>query len=475
MTATHGLPLSQWLDVQRDDQTLVAWDGSARLTLGQMRYDVHALIQQLLQTKNQKNIRRWALCFDDSYLFTVALLAVLSSGGIPVIPGSVHERLLHKKQGFFDAVVTDLDLSLSCPVVQIERNSAFEPHRDSTRLTLPVISPDALVVLYTSGSTGEAKEVVKSVHCLDAEADCLASFWGAHLQGCKVIATVSHQHQYGLTFRIMLPMALALPFDCRMSQYQEQVQARMSQLHDHAPAFLVTSPAFLKRLDLQLPAIACRFILSAGGVLPWDAAVNTHAWLNVYPHEIYGSTEAGVMAWRVLEQHDAPWERFDEVSLTWREDQHRWWVQSALIPDPYGIMLDDQLQFLPEDDRHFRLTGRYDRIVKLEENRISLTKIENVLQQNCPEIEEAVAMPVWQGKRQVIGVVVVLSSDGRQYLETRPGGISELMQAWQQQARQWLEPIAMPRQWRVVEVIPVNSQSKRDYHQMQEYFSHVSH
>lgn len=82
------LPLSQWMNAPRPDDTPVAWLGDHCWTLGQLRYDVSALTAYLQQQEGE----RWALCFDNSYLFIVALLAALHAGKTPVIPGTAASR-----------------------------------------------------------------------------------------------------------------------------------------------------------------------------------------------------------------------------------------------------------------------------------------------------------------------------------------------------------------------------------------------
>lgn len=47
-------------------------------------------------------------------------------------------------------------------------------------------------------------------------------------------------------------------------------------------------------------------ILSAGGMLPWQDVEKTSTWLNIWPDEIYGSTETGILAWRYRQQDNIP-------------------------------------------------------------------------------------------------------------------------------------------------------------------------
>ncbi|MCV5591517.1 AMP-dependent synthetase, partial [Escherichia coli] len=82
--------------------------------------------------------------------------------------------------------------------------------------------------------------------------------------------------------------------------------------------------------------------LSAGGMLPWQDVEKTSTWLNIWPDEIYGSTETGILAWRYRQQDNIPWFTFSDVHLSQESEGVR--VFSPLIPAE-GLVLDDMLQF----------------------------------------------------------------------------------------------------------------------------------
>ncbi len=77
------LPLARWLTAPRPDDTPIAWLDESTWTLGDLRHDVAQLICRLQQQPGE----RWALCFENSYLFIVALLATLHAGKTPVLRG----------------------------------------------------------------------------------------------------------------------------------------------------------------------------------------------------------------------------------------------------------------------------------------------------------------------------------------------------------------------------------------------------
>ncbi|POW84952.1 AMP-dependent synthetase [Serratia marcescens] len=449
---TLPLSLSQWLSASRSDETPIAWLGEQTWTLGQLRYDVSILLDRL----RQQEAERWALCFENSYLLIVALLAVLYAGKTPVIPGHRRVSLLEEQRSLFSGVLSDAELCWSGALLVVESAQKPEP----TKISLPAITDDASIELFTSGSTGQPKRVVKRVAVLDYEARLLATRFSGQLDGCRVVASVAPLHLYGLTFSIFLPMSQGLPLHAAMVHYVEQLAA-----FDRSYRYLfVSSPAFLKRLDPRLAAPSVSMIFSAGGMLPWKDVMATQAWLGVWPDEIYGSTETGILAWRYREQDDIPWQLFPGVRITAKGDA--FCAVSPLIAQPDGQLLDDELQFIQHG--RFRLQGRRGRVVKIEEKRISLSEVERRLIA-LDGIRDAAALPIFRRGRQGIGALLVLDRERQDAWREKHGNALEL--SWRRALLQWLEPVAIPRYWRVVDEIPVNSMNKRVDTQLQEFFN----
>lgn len=444
------LTLAEWLTAPRPAQTPIAWQDDFTWSLGHLRHDVAHLIAQLRQQPGA----RWALCFENSYLFIVALLATLHAGKTPVIPGHSRVSLLDEQRALFDGVLSDKTLGWQGTLRVV---STAKTLRDEA-FTFPPVPEDAYVELFTSGSTGQPKRIVKPIACLDREAGLLAARFAERLAGCRIVASVVPQHLYGLTFRIFLPMALSLPLHAAMLWYAEQLAALD---HQHRYAF-ISSPAFLKRLDAQLTPPPVSMLLSAGGMLPWRDVTQTAAWLNVWPDEIYGSTETGILAWRYRQRDDVSWLPFPGIRFMPEAEGYR--VFSPLIADDKGLALDDILQF--EENGQFRLMGRRGRVVKIEEKRISLSEVEQRLL-SLEGVREAAALALNRGGRQGVGVLLVLEDEARARWQ-HSGKAQELN--WRRALLPWLEPVAVPRYWRVIDEIPVNSMNKRVYAQLQELF-----
>ncbi|CAM4175186.1 AMP-binding protein [Aeromonas bestiarum] len=443
---------------QRDDDQLVAFGQGGEVTLAELRLGSLQLARAMARHARPGQPRaRWALCFDDSLLFAQALLACALGGHQAILPGHQRPAGLLALRDQFDGLLTDGELpadGLDMPQLRLPLADAHGELDAEHASRLP---ERLYLTLFSSGSTGEPKAIPKAWPQLEAELRVQMALWGQALAETRVLASVSHQHIYGLLFRILLPLALGRPFDRRSIDYPEQLAVQT------APWALIASPAFLSRLDPAIPAAGCHLIVSSGGPLQPEDAHQARALLGQLPVEIFGSSETGGIGWRQRQQAKTPWIPLPGVQVRVGPDQ--------------GLLL--RSPFLAEDDWlacadrilmtgvGFELLGRQDRVIKLEEKRISLDEVEARLQA-LPEVEQAAVLPLQQGQRQILGAVLVLSELGA----ARWGelGQGRFLLALRQQLRPWLEPVALPRSLRRVECMPVNAQGKRPWPQLKELF-----
>jgi acyl-CoA synthetase (AMP-forming)/AMP-acid ligase II/3-hydroxymyristoyl/3-hydroxydecanoyl-(acyl carrier protein) dehydratase len=313
---------------------------------------------------------------------------------------------------------------------------------------------EALVV-HTSGSTGAAQAIPKRLFQLAHEVATLEAQFGAMLGDAAVVATVSHQHIYGLLFKVLWPLAAGRAIHAHSQAYPEQFAALMAQ----GPCVLVASPAHLKRLpvhiDWQGSRAALRAVFSSGGPLPLDAALAAAALLGQVPTEIYGSSETGGVAWR--RQHAATpgaWRPLPGVA--WRvADGGQLEISSPFLADAGWMTLADRAQGL--DAASFLLLGRSDRIVKIEEKRISLDAIEACLLAG-PLVREVRVMPVEEGGRMVVAAFVVLSPEGQAMLDK--SGKHAVNTCLRAALAGSVETVALPRRWRYLDRLPADAQGK---------------
>lgn len=405
-----------------------------------------------------------ALCLPDAVEFAAALFAAWDERFVCVLapdaqPGTVEGLRAHANlfAGDFTATVTP-----SQHVRVPAANAAATG--DSFRELNPA---DAALVLFTSGSSGKPSAIPKAFHQLSAELVSLERLFGARVgKGMPIHATVSHAHIYGLLFRLLWPLCNARPFDATSCLYPEDVAKALVR----GPGVLVSSPAFLTRLA-EAPrwpeASSLRAVFSSGGALPEDAARRCEAVLGHAAFEIYGSSETGGVGFRervVLDgvpSAERPFEVFPGVSVTTTEASVLR-VRSPHLPsDAPEFETADRAADVADDGRSFRIVGRVDRLVKLEEKRVSLTAMESALVASglFDDVRVLPIRPSSQGaSRWVLGVVGVPTSNGWRTLGSR--GKPGMNAAAREALLTSFERTVLPRRFRYVTTLPKNPQGK---------------
>ncbi len=390
---------------------------------------------------------RYALFTETAYPFAVYLLALCHAGKEIWLPGNNRPGTADQLQQSGCELIGDWGNRLSPGFSWDERagRKCIEP-------LLPLNKIQTRLVMYTSGSSGLPKAIAKTLAQLEAEAAVLEALWGEQLGDAEVLSTVSHQHIYGLLFRVLWPLSAgrcfhsAIYLDPEMLFNNAGVQA----------ACWVASPAQLKRLDKQSPwqAIAgLKAIFSSGGVLPGQAAAQIHRMSGQQVIEVYGSTETGGIAWKSESQ---AWTLFPGMSL--EKIGERWSLMSPYLGGMSSHILDDRIAML--DDGRFLLEGRLDRIVKIEEKRLSLTEMEQRLKEN-PSVEEACVLKLSR-QRDVVCAVLKLTGEGEQLL-SELGRNTIITRQFKKSLSVWFDAVVVPRKWLFVNEIPLTAQGKIDF------------
>ena len=311
----------------------------------------------------------------------------------------------------------------------------------------------AALVVFTSGSTGEPTPIPKQFSQLTSEVAALERQFGAGLHDAHVISTVSHQHIYGLLFRILWPLAAGRPIHAARHEFPETLAPALAQ----QPCILLASPAHLKRMPAHLDWTGAtgmlRAVFSSGGMLEQDASIHAACLLGHAPIEVYGSSESGGIAWRRRDAGES-WTPLPDV---------RWRIGPAGMLDvasPYAgpvpwLALADCVE--DAGAGRFVLRGRADRIVKIEEKRIALDALEAALVATGL-VCEAKIISLQQTARQALAVFALPSEAGRALLAA--DGKLALNTRLRTALAPLVEAVALPRRWRYLEAWPVNAQGK---------------
>jgi acyl-coenzyme A synthetase/AMP-(fatty) acid ligase len=372
---------------------------------------------------------RWLLACEDAFLFAAGFLGLARAGCTPVLPPNFLPDTL---------AGLSVDGVLDAAALAVPAEPAYGP------------LPDVPVEFWTSGSTGDPKRVARTFDQMAREVRILEELFGKGLAGTPVAGTVPHQHIYGFLFRILWPLASGRPFLTAPCGTPEELR-RAAEGHP----VLVASPAHLARLPrlMALEGLAFPAIFSSGGPLQ---AEDAQAWRCATPVgvvEIFGSTETGGVAWRIPGSGPAPdrWTPFPDTTLHTAPDGALLIRSSRLAPP--GIRMEDAVDLAP--DGTFTLRGRLDRVVKVEEKRVSLPQVETLLMEH-PAVRDA-AVVLLGGPRAQLGAVVSPAGKVPEDAAER----RDLIQTLRAHLSTRLEGPALPRKWRFLVEIPRDGRGKR--------------
>jgi acyl-coenzyme A synthetase/AMP-(fatty) acid ligase len=379
---------------------------------------------------------RWLLAREDAWGFLTGLFGLLAAGCSVAIPPNHLPATLDRLRPGMDGVLDVVD--------GLPAGPPFPPG--------PI--PDGGIEFWTSGSTGEPKRVAKRLSQMNAEVQMLETAFGDRFAGGMVLGTVPPHHIYGCLFLILWPLASGRPLALEPWSGQARTHAGPGDGPAHA---LVSSPALLSRLprmvDLDRLAPIAAVAFSSGGPLSREDALAWRRWVPGGVAEIYGSTETGGIAWRVQSEaaDSIEWTPFPDVAIAYETDGALRVASPRVGPLP--LRMEDAAEATASG--RFRLKGRLDRIVKLEEKRIALPELEAALGAH-PWVQRA-ALVLLEGPRAVLGAAVVLTLEGREQGRTSR---QQLVRGLQRHLAQRFDGLAVPKRWRFLDGLPFDDRGK---------------
>ncbi len=414
------------------DEHVLITSAEHAVTVGQMREYI-ATVQRQLQ---QADVQSCALFSKDVLLFVVVFLACVDAGIDVVLPANNLPEFAGQLKVdclIGDWTVNALPISLS---TDIKNNKPF---------TAPVKT--SAVTLFTSGSTGEPKSIKRNINQLLAEIEVLNKTFAHDLNELLFVSTVSHQHIYGLLFTVLWPLLKGHAVWHKLLPFEEMIDD-INQLN--RAWVLVSSPAFLKRIQEDHRSNQSLVkVFSSGGVLTDEQHQYAESQLATTIIQVYGSSETGGIAYRTLGQN---WQYFEAVDAEVREGQL--WVKSPFCHCKDWLCTQDLIETTKAG---FKLLGRSDRIVKIEEKRISLNMIEQQALQ-LKWIVDAAAL-IMEENRQFIAAVFEINQLGVDFIEQF--GAAELKKNIKDSLSLSIDKIALPRKIRFTTKPLVNAQGKK--------------
>lgn len=383
------------------------------------------------------------------------------------MPGNCQSGSIERIADEFDAVISESAIawnSSSKASFTLSDMLSASIVNNANERQLPDLG-DSIIVLYTSGSTGEPKPVIKTLSLLAAEVVAQDAAWGGRVGNKCVISTVGHQHIYGMLHYVLWPLYRGAPFVEPLSHLPEEIfqAARKCQ-----PCVLVSSPTHLKRLpdhfNTSEQGVKFNTVFSSTGLLQEHDAMQMLAISNETPIEIFGSTETGGVAWRQRLKDDAGvWQPLLGVNVERNQATGCLILRSAYMAEPSYEMSDciDEAE-----GAGFILKGRRDQVLKVEGKRFSVTEMEQILASH-PWAEKAKVLVI-KTKREEVCAVVVLNKEGVIYMqENTKLALNKILK---HSLSLHFEMPLLPRKWRYVDDFPCDSQGKTTHELLKKQF-----
>jgi hypothetical protein len=435
-------PLVELLDGGRPDETPVADCGGVMISHSRLCRDVRANGERIRQT----GCRRGLLLTGDAYWGAVGLFALMSAEVQVLMPPNIRPEIATTLTGLFDLIVTDRPLHRGASLVLAAGDNG---HREAAA----ALKPGSSLIFLTSGTTGAPKQVAKTLAHLSTETEAIEALLGPIARrNAKVLATVPHQHAYGLAFRMLWPLATGRLFVSKAVEHWETVLSAL----DDPGSVLVTSPAHLSRMGGLAPLSSERrpsLVLSAGAPLAEADACLARTVFGLPVTEIFGSTETGAIAWRRRDHADPAWHPLPGVAIGARHDGLAT-IRARHVPDA-GYISSDRVSINADG---IRFMGRADAIAKIEGVRVDPAEVAEQLRGIAWVADAAVA--ALGDPPTELGAALVLTREGKNLLaRTGPFRLGRLLRRVLARSR---EPAALPRRWRFMDALPARVLGKME-------------
>ena len=288
------------LSHRRPDE-VVAFRGRRAVRVAEFLSDVRRVAASLPARSHLLNF-----C-NDRYRFAVGLGAALSRGQVSLLPPTQTTEMLAQMQLAYPGLYALTDAAQAVQgIEQVQYPDAEVALADPG--PIPEFAPQQVAVIaFTSGSTGRPTPHPKTwgaiAHGAAVEALRFGLCGSEHSRGRAgkpgnvLVGTVPPQHMYGLESTVLMALRNSLALHAARPFYPADVRAALEDIP--GGRVLVTTPVHLRALladSVALPAL--ELIVCATAPLSPEMAAQAEARFKAPLHEVYGFTEAGMVATR---------------------------------------------------------------------------------------------------------------------------------------------------------------------------------
>jgi acyl-coenzyme A synthetase/AMP-(fatty) acid ligase len=301
----------------------------------------------------------------DRCRFAVVMIAALVRGQISLLPPNQTPETLKQLQRHYRDLYALSD-STQPPVLESIR---YPQHEQGSirQFKVPAFPENQIAAIaFTSGSTGTPAAHQKSWGALSRGAAAeLERFGLGQSERAALVGTVPGQHMFGLESTVLMALRGGLAMHAGRPFYPADIAAALKRIP--GDRILVTTPVHLRALvaeETSLPKL--RQIICATAPLSPQLAAQVEERYGVALHEIYGFTEAGMVATRRTVR-GVTWQCLKDVRLR-RIADGRVTVTGGHVETE--VPFSDLIQ--PQGDHAFILHGRNADLVNIAGKRTSL-------------------------------------------------------------------------------------------------------
>lgn len=426
----HDAPL---IGPYNPDEVL-AWETDGPRTARQFLSDVSRLADSLPDRPAVLNL------LSSRYEFLVGFAAAMLRGQVTLLPQSRAPQTLRRIAGDYHEsyCLTNQDEpveGIDSVVLRRHGSIAGWPKR------IPHIPLDQVAAIaFTSGSTGQPMPNRKTWGALTAVARATGARLGLKPgEGAAVVATVPHQHMFGLEASVMLPILHGLVMHAGRPLFPADIREALADVA--GTRILVTTPLHLRACvteGVRVPPVG--LILSATAPLSRSLAQEAERHFQTEVHEIFGFAEAGSVAERRTIDGDR-WRPLDAVRLA--QDRAVWVVQADYLPVP--VRVPDRITV--DADGRFVVHGREVDQINIAGHRVSLGDLNQKLLE-IEGVQDGVFFLPDEGPDLVTRLIACVVAPGKTVEEI------------QQVLRRRIDPVFLPRPLLLVPRLPRNDTGK---------------
>ncbi len=345
-----------------EDQPVAVFAGRL-ISASEFMADVHAFAKRLPSRRYAINLCR------DRYCFAVAFAAAMLRNQISLLPPSQSPATLEQLRVEYVSVyvMADDDMDRSLESVRVNVGNAPQSNKLAS---LAFAESTVAAIAFTSGSTGTPVANRKTWGALALGGISEASRFGLIGDTSTIVfGTVPPQHMYGLESTVIMALRGGLIMHNERPFFPADIQHALAR--SRYWRVLVSTPVHLRALlasEARFPEL--RLAVCATAPLSREMAEQFETRFETQVHEVYGFTEAGMVATR--RTVDGPeWRLLEGLRI--REEGGSFLVSGGHVPAE--VVFSDLIEVV--DAEHFLLQGRHADLVNVAGKRTSIAYLDH--------------------------------------------------------------------------------------------------